>query len=44
MVRRMNRFFSVLLVVCMLLSMMPTAVFAATPGVLYLKPNSEYLF
>ena len=41
--RRMNKFFSILLVICMILSMVPAAVFAATPGVIYLKPNSEWL-
>ena len=43
MARRINKLLSILLVVCMLLSMMPAAVFAATPSVLYLKPNSEWL-
>ena len=43
MARRMRKFFSILLVACLLLSMMPTAVFAATPSKLYLKPNSEWL-
>ena len=43
MLRRMNKFFSILLVVCMLLSMMPATVFAATPTKVYLKPNSEWL-
>ena len=41
--RRMNKFFSILLVICMILSMVPAAVFAVTPGVIYLKPNSEWL-
>ena len=41
--RGLNKFFSILLVVCMLLSMVPaTAVFAATPGVVYLRPNSNW--
>ncbi|MBQ7346283.1 MAG: type I pullulanase, partial [Oscillospiraceae bacterium] len=41
--RRINKFFSILLVACMVLSMIPVAVSAATPSVLYLKPNSEWL-
>ena len=41
--RGMNKFFSVLLVLCMLISMIPMAVFAATPATLYLKPNSNWL-
>ena len=43
MARRINKLLSIVLVVCMLLSMMPAAVFAATPDVVYLKPNSEWL-
>ena len=42
--RRMNKFFSILLILCMILSMMPAAALAAsTPSVLYLQPNSEWL-
>ena len=42
--RRMSKFFSILLVLCMIISMMPAAAFAAsTPSVLYLKPNSNWL-
>ena len=40
--KRLNQFFSILLVVCMLLSMMPAVVFAATPSTLYLKPNANW--
>ena len=41
--RGMNKFFSILLVLCMLLSMVPMAAFAATPATLYLKPNSNWV-
>ena len=41
--RGMNRFFSILLVLCMVISMVPMTAFAATPDVLYLKPNSNWL-
>ena len=42
--RRINKFFSILLVICMILSMIPpVAVQAATPSTLYFKPNSEWL-
>ena len=41
--RKISRFFSILLVICMVLSMMPVVAFAAMPSVLYLKPNSEWL-
>ena len=43
MTRRITRFFSILLVTCLVLSMIPAAIFAATPSVLYLKPTSEWL-
>ena len=42
MARRLTRFFSILLVLGMILSMMPAAVFAANTT-LYLKPNSNWL-
>ena len=42
MARRFTRFFSILLVIGMILSMMPAAVFAAN-ATLYLKPNSNWL-
>ena len=41
--RGMNRFFSILLVLAMVLSMVPMTAFAATPDVLYLKPNANWL-
>ncbi|MBQ3215769.1 MAG: hypothetical protein IJB11_06610, partial [Oscillospiraceae bacterium] len=41
--RGMSKFFSILLVLCMVLSMIPLAAFAAAPSKLYLKPNSEWL-
>ena len=40
---RISKFLSILLVACMVISLIPTAVFAATPGTLYLKPNGEWL-
>ena len=41
--KRVNKWFSLLLVLCMLISMLPAAVFAAaTPSVLYLKPNGNW--
>ena len=41
--RKISRFFSILLVICMVFSMIPATVHAAAPSVLYLKPNSEWL-
>ena len=41
--RGMSKFFSILLVICMVLSMVPITAFAATPSVLYLKPNGNWL-
>ena len=41
--RGLNKFFSILLVLCMLLSMIPMAALAATPTTLYLKPNSNWV-
>ena len=41
--RGMNKFFSILLVLCMLISLVPMAAFAATPAKLYLKPNSNWV-
>ena len=40
--RRMNKFFSILLVLCMVLSMIPVTTHAATPGTLYFVPNSNW--
>ena len=40
---RISKFLSILLVACMVISLIPAAVFAATPGTLYLKPNGEWL-
>ena len=42
MARRVTRFFCILLVLCMVLSMMPAAVFAATPSTLYFKASTEW--
>ena len=43
MVKRISKFLSALLVICMVISIFPAAVFAATPEVLYLQPNSNWL-
>ena len=43
MFRRINKILSILLVICMVISMIPAAVSAATPSTLFLKPNSEWL-
>lgn len=39
--RKNVRFFSVLLVICMIFSMIPAPAFAASASVVYLKPNSQ---
>ena len=41
--RKNVRFFSVLLVICMIFSMIPAPAFAASASVVYLKPNSQWL-
>ena len=47
MVKRISKFLSVMLVICMVISMIPAVVFAASlstlPSTLYLKPNSNWL-
>ncbi|MBQ9762507.1 MAG: type I pullulanase, partial [Oscillospiraceae bacterium] len=43
MFRRINKILSILLVICMVISMIPAVVSAATPSTLYMKPNSEWL-
>ena len=42
MARRITRFCSILLILCLVLSMVPTAIFAAAPSTLYFKPSTEW--
>ncbi len=43
MVKRLSKFLCTLMVICMVISMVPATVFAATPNTLYLKPNDNWL-
>ncbi|MBE6924081.1 MAG: hypothetical protein E7466_02425, partial [Ruminococcaceae bacterium] len=42
MARKLSKFLSAVLVICMVISMIPAVALAATPDVLYLKPNSNW--
>ena len=40
---KFSKLLSVMLVICMVISMLPVVAFASAPGVVYLKPNGEWL-
>ncbi|MBE6925015.1 MAG: hypothetical protein E7466_07270, partial [Ruminococcaceae bacterium] len=43
MATKFTKLLSMMLAICMVISMLPVVAFAATPDVVYLKPNSEWL-